>query len=164
VYRRPGRHCRTKWYRFLWATAWKRPKKICKWTNASGVSAHSVAIARSIPKQHRDSGRKNIHYPVCFSYTSSQRKPITISKAPGSATITRSILFTCYSETIILARIMPLFYRQVHDLPQCRPYFLGSGSSSLVFMNFAIRSIDTWLSGKTEKMANTWGISSHISR
>jgi hypothetical protein len=40
----------------------------------------------------------------------------------------------------------------------------GSGSSSLVFINFAIRSIDTWLSGKTEKMANTWSISSHISR
>ena len=48
----------TDWYRFLWATAWKRPQKICKWAHASEISAHPVAIERSIPAEQRDSGKK----------------------------------------------------------------------------------------------------------
>ena len=41
-------------------------KMICKWTSASGILAHSVAIARSIPKQYRDSGRKIFTTPCLF--------------------------------------------------------------------------------------------------
>ena len=52
----------TDWYRFLWATAWKRPQKICKWTHASEISAHPAAIERSIPAEQRDSGKEFFHY------------------------------------------------------------------------------------------------------
>ena len=52
----------TDWYRFLWATAWKRPQKICKWAHASEISAHPAAIERSIPAEQRDSGKEFFHY------------------------------------------------------------------------------------------------------
>jgi hypothetical protein len=42
--------------------AWKRPKKIGKWDPASAISAHPVAMERSISAEQRDSGKEFFHY------------------------------------------------------------------------------------------------------
>ena len=68
----------TDWYRFLWATAWKRPQKICKWAHASEISAHPAAIERSIPAEQRDSGKKFFHY---MPFVVLILTPITMARA-----------------------------------------------------------------------------------
>jgi hypothetical protein len=42
--------------------AWNRPQKIGKWDPASAISAHPVAMERSISAEQRDSGKEFFHY------------------------------------------------------------------------------------------------------